>query len=50
MITNLPISDRPAEALAISTRENHKEMSMNVKIILVINIVYFLNNLHFKGY
>jgi len=27
-IVDLPISDRPAEALAISTRENHIEMSM----------------------
>lgn len=29
IITDLPISDRPAEALAILNRENHKEMSMN---------------------
>lgn len=27
-ITDSPISDRPAEALALLTRENHKEMSM----------------------
>jgi len=27
-ISNLPISDRPAEALAILLRENQKEMSM----------------------
>lgn len=31
LILDLPISDRPAEALAILTRENHKEMSMKTK-------------------
>lgn len=29
VISDLPISDRPAEALAILNHENHKEMSMN---------------------
>lgn len=32
VIQDLPISDRPAEALAILTRENHKEMSMIDKL------------------
>lgn len=31
-VTNLPISDRPAEALALLTRENHKEMRMQLKL------------------
>lgn len=38
IITNAPISDRPAEALAISTRENHKEMSM--KVLTLLNLFY----------
>jgi len=36
IIADLPISDRPAEALAILTRENHKEMSMKVIILFFI--------------
>lgn len=32
LISDLPISDRPAEALAILIRENHKEISMKIQI------------------
>lgn len=51
IIADLPISDRPAEALAILTRENHKEMSMKViilfnilEIIIVLNLVLRTTN------
>lgn len=40
-VTELPISDRPAEALAILTRENHKQMSMKYNNIL-FNYFYLL--------
>lgn len=33
VISELPVSDRPAEALAILIRENHKEMSMKEQIM-----------------
>jgi len=49
IIGDLPISDRPAEALAILTLENHKEMSMKV----IILFYYFINNsfkFDFKDY
>lgn len=37
IIADLPISDRPAEALAILTRENHKDMSMKAIVMFSIN-------------
>lgn len=36
-LINMPISDRPAEALALLSRENHKEMSM----YLIITVIFF---------
>jgi hypothetical protein len=38
---DIPISDRPAEALALSTRENHKDMSM--KVIILFLLVVFIS-------
>lgn len=45
MIVDLPISDRPAEALAILTLENHKDMSMKVIILFSLNNNTFLNSI-----
>lgn len=49
VITNLPISDRPAEALAILTRENHIEMSM-LDILFKNKIINYVFKFNIKGY